>query len=820
VEGTAFSRAWRYLGYKPLAKWTAWTASVVTGILFLGLLCVLALFTDLLVSRGRIPSFRDLPAREQQAFQASWQRPIEDAADDGERAVVTEQRKEQLAKLGIGDEAATVLAGADFAALSPQDRELVWRSNVYRILENRVGPGAAALTLPEYGSLTPTAQSRFQRTWNDLSRGQRLDRLENLDDEIKEELTAADVTTMPREKRDVIWRAHVYGSMTDSSVGRTFWRDRAERPEQDVTDAPELADRGLLSLIVRADSWPLARFYNPLLGVLADWNPWTWRTHTASVPNYVFYLTWLLIVAVILAMLRSLAMHLLHYSAAVATIEASNRLRRAVYHHTYRLGTLAFRALGPSEAVGIFARQIEAVHDGLYTWLTVVIREPVRFTLVLLFALALNTRLTIAFLLIAILVWAISGQIAVAFRRRERDANQEASNQLGLLQESLMMMRLVKCYLMELFNQARVERQLTEYSDAQMLRSRGRAIYRPVLILIGTTAALILLYVAGWNILAGQLGVARAITLATALISLYWPLSRWLEHRRFMRRSGQAAATLFKFLDRPGEVGQVVGAEFLPPLNNKLEFINVRLREPGTGRALLQDVTLTIEAGQRVAIVGPEEMEKHALVYLIPRFLDPSGGEIRIDGKNLRWVTLDSLRAQVGVVLQHNLVFNDTVGHNIGCGDPGYTLPRIIEAAKIAHAHQFIQKLPKGYQTPIGEQGHYLNAGEMFRIALARAILRDPALFIIEEPAVQLDEETKDLLSDTFDRVFAGRTVIFLPHRSSTIRSCDRVFLLNNGQVEAAGDHREMLTQSELYRHLQYLEFNVFAEQPVAPRGS
>src|SRR5262249_41655415 len=141
-----------------------------------------------------------------------------------------------------------------------------------------------------------------------------------------------------------------------------------------------------------------------------------------------------------------------------------------------------------------------------------------------------------------------------------------------------------------------------------------------------------------------------------------------------------------------------------------------------------------IAAGQRVALVGADEMEKHALVYLLPRFLDPGAGEIRIDRRNLRWVTLDSLRTQIGMVLQQNLVFSDTVANNIGCGDPTYNLTKVIEAAKIAHAHQFIQKLPQGYETPIGEMGQALKSGEKFRIALARAILRDPAILIIEEP--------------------------------------------------------------------------------------
>src|SRR5439155_6122194 len=235
--------------------------------------------------------------------------------------------------------------------------------------------------------------------------------------------------------------------------------------------------------------------------------------------------------------------------------------------------------------------------------------------------------------------------------------------------------------------------------------------------------------------------------------------------------------------------------------------------EPGTNRMLLQGISLTIQAGQRVALIGAEEMEKHALVYLIPRFLDPSSGEIRIDNHNLRWVTLDSLRAQIAVVLQHNLVFNDTVANNIGCGDASYSLPQIIEAAKVAHAHQFIQKLPRGYETLIGELGHHLEIGQQFLIALARAILRDPALLIVEEPLLPLEEDIKSLLDDTFARVLPGRTVIFLPHRIPTIRSCDQIFLLHKGRVQASGTHRELLEQNELYRHLHYIEFHELIEQ-------
>jgi ABC-type multidrug transport system fused ATPase/permease subunit len=560
-------------------------------------------------------------------------------------------------------------------------------------------------------------------------------------------------------------------------------------------------DFGALSLVVRTRNTTLQ---GSLVQSVVSWNPWMWAYGDGA------YLRGLLLVGVGLAVLRAALMFTNNYMAARATIEATQRLRRAIYHHTYRLGTLAFRALGPSEAVSVSTRHLEAVHDGLYSWLTTVFREPVKFGLVLLFALLVNFWLALAFLMFALLVWLVGGQIAAYFRRQGRAANQRAADQLALIQESLMLMRLVKVYLMELFNQSRVERQLARYAAAQLRRYRGEAIYRPVFLLLGMLAALALLYVVGLVVLGGQVGVTTVIVLATALVSLYWPLEAWLENRRYLRRARESAGVLFRFLDRPGGVGQVVEAEFLPALSRSLEFDNVTLQEPGTGRKLLQGVTFTAPAGRRVALVGPEDTEKHAIVYLIPRFLDPTSGEIRIDRHNLRWVTLDSLRAQIAIVLQHNLVFNDTVANNIGCGDPSFTLPKIIEAAKVAHAHQFIQKLPRGYETPIGDLGHPLRISEQFRVALARAILRDPALLIIEEPQTPMDDDTKALLDDTFARVLPGRTVIFLPHRLSTIRNCDRVYLVYNGRIEAAGEHRELLAQNELYRHLQYLEFNEF----------
>ena len=714
AESSAFAKACAYLNYKQGAKWAAHLAAAGTGLVYVALLAVLWLFTDLLVYRGQLPTFHSLTPLQQSRFYSEWNN------------LSTQERQDRLQELGY------------------------------------------------------LSKDRIQHL-----AGLQLD----ANPDLSQEEVRGDLRT--------IWYAQVRHILS-------MWKIADPSQREDYN-----ANVGITSLLVRSQTE--GRFMSAVVGRIARWMPWTRNPRGGGIISS--YLIGLLLTGIVLAILGAALMLLMREMAAQATIEAATRLRRAVYHHTFRLGTLAFRALGPTEAVSIFARHIEAVHDSLFTYLTVSYRAPIKFCLLIAFALFVQFWLALASIMLAILVWLIGGQMAAYFRRRGRQATHLASEYLTIMRESLMLMRLVKCYLLEQFNQNRVERQLSRYSRVQMIRLRGEALYQPLLVLLGVLCALLLLFVAGILVLSGQLRVASLVALSTALVSLYQPVQRWLEARRIIRRGRDSAENVFKFLERRGEVGQVVGAEFLPPLHKQIEFDNVSLREPGSGRMLLQDVSLSIPAGKRIGLIGPDDLEKHALVYLIPRLLDPTSGEIRIDQHNLRWVTLDSLRAQISIVLMHNLVFHDTVANNIGCGDNAYTLGQIIDAAKLAHAHHFIQKLPKGYETPIGELGHSLSISEQFRIALARAVLRDPALLIVEEPQDALDEETKALLDDTWTRVLPGRTVIFLPHRISTIRSCDTLYVLHKGRIVASGIHKELLGQNPLYRHLHYLEFNEMVEQ-------
>jgi ABC-type multidrug transport system fused ATPase/permease subunit len=668
---------------------------------------------------------------------------------------------------------------------------------------------------PEYSQLTESERRQFKDEWRALvpeARMQAVREFAGTRDEAEQAVVAstADRDWNSPGAASKRWKTFI-GQWLQTHVGQNaadYYRDREFGvAEGDSETQISKAQMGFLSLGFRNRH----HFASGTLVWLARHNSWTWQptaTGRANIP----YLAGLFALTAVLALWQLALIIAANRAATVACLEAVTRLRRLLYHHSYRLGSLVFKSTGTNEAISMFTRHVEAVHDGFVARLTSMVREPVKFVLLVALALAIHVWLGLAFLFAALLVWLLALQLARPIYRRGKLGARRAANQLVLLQESIRMMRLAKSYLMELFNQQRVERQLSEYSKGQSWRSWGDSFAMPLVVFLGTIAGAALLLVSGWLVLNDNLNVAGLVVLAVALASMYFPLVNWFRQRRVLARANESAVALFDFLDRRGEVGQLVGAEFLKAMTRQLEFHEVSLREPGTGRMLLDNLNLIIPAGQRVAIVGTEPAEKHALVSLIPRFLDPTSGEIRIDGKNIRWVTLDSLRNQVALVMQREMIFNDTVANNIGCGDPSFSIPQIIEAAKLVHAHNFIQKLPHGYESVIGEMGYGLKPGDQFRIALARAILRDPSILVIEEPDDKLDEDTQQILDDVYSRILPERTAIFLPRRLSTLGLCERVVLIHKGRVEADGEHRPLLDTNDLYRHLHYLEYNMLAE--------
>jgi ABC-type multidrug transport system fused ATPase/permease subunit len=527
--------------------------------------------------------------------------------------------------------------------------------------------------------------------------------------------------------------------------------------------------------------------------------------------NNIGALASLLAVGLGLLLALSLIAQLRRSMIAELSCEAATQLRRQIHRQMYRLGQSSLATEGTGPVVNLMTREVNDIRDGLFADLRDKYRVPVLAAGLLALALALSWPLTIFLGSLGILIWLTARQIQRDSRQVADAAMRDSALQLTLLHEDFSLLRTVRVYGMENVDKERFDEHLERFREADARRMKTESWLSPTSWLLYGAAVAVALALLGYNIaVTHRIAPASALVLSAALIGLTHPLFAWLRMRKAIRQANRSATGIFEFLERKPELHQQGGAHFLQPIHERISLENVTL-ESRSGRVLLEGVSVEFPAKSRNAIMGLDEDAKHALVYLIPRLIDPKVGRIRIDGQDLREVTLESVRAQVATVLQADLVFTDSVLMNIGLGDPSFELPRIIEAAKVAHAHNFIQDLPHGYDTTIGPLGHYLKPDEQYRIALARAHLHDPSIVILEEPTVPLDDDTKNLIDDTVSRLSQGRTMIILPHRLSTIRSCEEIVVLHNGRIETMGDPRDLQGESKLFRHLQYLEFNQFA---------
>ncbi|WP_165063655.1 ABC transporter ATP-binding protein [Paludisphaera rhizosphaerae] len=527
--------------------------------------------------------------------------------------------------------------------------------------------------------------------------------------------------------------------------------------------------------------------------------------------NNLGALTTLLAVGLILILLLALVAKARRAVVATTVADLAANLRNQIHRQMYRLGQSSLPTEGVGPVVNIWTREVNDVRDALVADFDVVPGMIVLGVGLALLALSTSPTLTLFLASLALLVYLISRVMNRDARTNYDAALRDSSVQLCLLHEDLGLLRTVRTYGVEDYDRKRFDEHLERYRDADVRRMLAQGKVSTGAALLYGAAIATGLGLLGYNILVkDRISIATMIILVATLAGLAVPILQWIRMRQTIRHANRSAGEIFEFLARSPELHQNVGAEFLPPLRRSIVLDDVTL-ESRSGRLLLDKVSLEIPAVGRTAIVGVDEDSKLALACLIPRLIDPQGGKVLIDGRDLRDMTLESVRAQSATVLQADLVFTDTIMANIGLGDSRNTLQRVIEAAKTAHAHFFIQELPHGYDTVVGPLGHYLRPDEQLRIALARAYLHDPSILIVEELPSQIDDEVKLLLDDTLARLSVNRTVITIPHRLSTIRSADNIILLHNGRVEAFGTPSKLQAESKLFRHILYTEFNEYA---------
>jgi subfamily B ATP-binding cassette protein MsbA len=375
----------------------------------------------------------------------------------------------------------------------------------------------------------------------------------------------------------------------------------------------------------------------------------------------------------------------------------------------------------------------------------------------------------------------------------------------AVVQEAVSGIRLVKSFGGESYEEDRFRDASNTYSRGMVRVTRMAYLAQPLTETVGTLVAVAILWVGTREVLTGGLPGATLIAFLVLVMRMLQPLKQLSQVRTVAQQSLAAAERLFEVLDTPTEQAVDRGTRALPALQRGIEFDRVTFAydtEP-----VLEDVSFSVRQGEIVALVGPSGAGKSTLADLLPRFVEPTRGRILFDGIDTREIRLESLRSLTGIVNQDTVIFNDTVRHNIAYGAANrYDDARIVAAAKAANAHEFIQQLPSGYDTLLGERGTRLSGGQRQRIAIARALLIDPPVLILDEATSALDTESERLVQEAIDRLLAGRTVFVIAHRLSTVAHATQILVLDRGRIVERGTHLELLARRGLYHRLHGLQ--------------
>jgi subfamily B ATP-binding cassette protein MsbA len=434
------------------------------------------------------------------------------------------------------------------------------------------------------------------------------------------------------------------------------------------------------------------------------------------------------------------------------------------------------------------------------------------FTLVFLIAVVIVLGHNLALVLLIFVPFVIfsAGKIGRRVRSTTRKGQDKLADIQNILHESITGNRIVKAFGMENWESSRFRSAARKLFRANLKSVAAQAISSPLMDIIGALAGALLLWVGRTQIKTGAMTAGAFIAFIIAVFRLYDPVRKMAFFNNSFQQALGASQEIFRFMDEQDDIRERPGAIALPAFRERVRFENVTFSYSGANGSepeILHNVNMETRAGEVVAIVGSSGAGKTTLVNLIPRFFDVTAGAIRIDGHDIRDVTLASLRAQIGVVTQETILFNDTVRNNIAYGQPHVTEEAVIEASKTALAHDFILRLPEGYDTMIGERGLRLSGGERQRIAIARAVLKNAPILILDEATSALDTESEALVQGALQNLISGRTVFVIAHRLTTVRHADRIVVLEGGRITDSGTHEDLLTRLGTYRKLYELQF-------------
>lgn len=524
-------------------------------------------------------------------------------------------------------------------------------------------------------------------------------------------------------------------------------------------------------------------------------------TDTGITESKMSLVTWSVFLLLLLSLVRGYCTYLSGVSSEMMSQGAAFRLRNQMYD---RLCHLSFRFHDTSQAGDLLARASQDVERLRFLCGRAFLSILNAFLLMVATAIVLfvmnPTLALLAMSVIPLLIYQ-----AWSFAIRYRPLSQKIQAQLGtlttVLEQNLRGIRVVKAFAQEELQVDQFHHANDEWFGLSADAARLRSIRIPLLDLIAGLGTVLVIYFGGRAVISQTLTLGDLLAFITYLGQLILPIRRMGMIIPFVAMAGASSQRVFEILDEESDIADSPNAQVMPPVQGKVEFQGVSFNYTDTNRAIT-DVNFVLEPGQILALLGPTGSGKSTLINLIPRFYDPSGGAIRIDGMDIRDVTLHSLRRQISSVLQDPLLFATSIRENISFGLESATEEQIVAAAKAAQAHEFIMEMPEQYDTRIGERGITLSGGQRQRVSIARALITDPRILILDDATSSVDTETERQIQAALDRLMENRTSIVIAQRLSTVRRADKILLLDKGQVSAFGTHNDLWQESPLYRSI------------------